>query len=149
MGPHMAGGGRARLLLLVCAALSAVLGAQAQLVIRRNSQDCVFPAVAADAFKLWPTRAYLPSAATVRAVPGGFLVRVRGCSPGFAHNSPARGPGLQMRWADRRGCASSLPQVESSAGFSIEYRGTYKVIEGPAGRLASARSHPRLQQQQQ
>lgn len=63
----------------------------AQLTIRRNSQDCIYPTVAAGAERLWPTSAYLPRGNSIRRISGGFL-------------------------------------VDSTAGFSIEYYSTYKVI---------------------
>jgi hypothetical protein len=59
------------LLLLHLATLVVVQG---QLVVKRNRQDCLYPAVDVDRVKLWPSRAYLLSQATVRAVPGGFIV---------------------------------------------------------------------------
>lgn len=68
-----------------------VLTVEAQLVIRRNTQDCVYPAIEVDHMKLWPTKSYLPTATTVSPIPGGW-------------------------------------KVVSSAGFSIEYHGTYKLI---------------------
>lgn len=69
MGPgrHPAWGFGLLILLLVA-------NVEAQLVIRRNTQDCVYPAIAVDHFKLWPTKSYLPTGTTVSAIPGGWKV---------------------------------------------------------------------------
>jgi hypothetical protein len=45
------------------------------LTIKRNSQDCLYPQIAAGAERLWPTTSFLPRGNAIRSVPGGFMVR--------------------------------------------------------------------------
>jgi hypothetical protein len=87
----------------------------AQLTIRRNSQDCIYPTVAAGAERLWPTSAYLPRGNSIRRISGGFLVSVR--AAGFCCRSLLVPAPL----------THGFLQVDSTAGFSIEYYSTYKV----------------------
>lgn len=79
--------------------LIAVACVESQLVIRRNTQDCVYPLLPSiDQVKLWPSKAYLPIGTSIRATTGGFIVSV-GCSTSAPAALATGGPG------------SSSPQV--------------------------------------
>lgn len=68
--------------ILAAAAAAAFIGSpvNAALTIKRNTQDCIYPRIGADAERLWPTSKYLPKGPVAKALNGGFLVSCGGVS---------------------------------------------------------------------
>jgi hypothetical protein len=100
------------------------VNAQQQWTIQRNSMDCIFPQIGANAEKLWPTSSYLPRGNAIRRMPGGTGLKVN------AGEAATAGPTLLLF---RHSPPHPQPQAISTAGFSIEYYGTYKVQSAHPG----------------
>lgn len=102
--------------------LSCLCFCNAQYTVRRNSQDCIYPTVAFSAERLWPTSAYLPRGNSIKRIdsPEGYLVRLLvAAAAAHCRSRSICCFGTHFRTAH--------PQVDSTAGFSIEYYSTYKV----------------------
>lgn len=62
-----------------CSCVSAVY------TIRRNTQDCIYPLITAEAVRLWPTSAYLPRGNSIRSIAGGGYLVTAGCTDRICH----------------------------------------------------------------
>jgi hypothetical protein len=125
---------------VLCSALVALylmhlqtVNAQQQWTIQRNSMDCIFPQIGANAEKLWPTSSYLPRGNTIRRMTGGAGLKVNG-----GEELSTAGPLLLLF---RHSPPHPQPQAISTAGFSIEYYGTYKVRSAHLGVSSAAGGH--------
>ena len=87
-------------------------------IIKRNSQDCIYPRIQANAERLWPSNQYLPRGITISSTGNSLLVRYA-----RPHRQSRRLHGTALT-------QSSARTQADGPGFSIEYFSTYKVNSG-------------------